>query len=99
VDRGVAADRYGLPCTRVEVGVRYTISLNDEEAAVLDALAHLNGYTGRPGAWVGDQVRLLVNRRSGDPDVKQLIQARAHYRQTHGRRTRHGLGVIDGGAA
>lgn len=78
---------------------RYTVSLSAEEAEVLDAVAHLNGYTGRPGAWIGDQVRLLVLKRKGDQDVQRLIRAREQYQAGRGRRTKHGLGVIDGGAA
>jgi hypothetical protein len=78
---------------------RYTVSLSAEEADVLDAVAHLNGYTGRPGAWIGDQVRLLVLAKRGDADVKRLIRAREQYQQSRGRRTKHGLGVIDGGAS
>lgn len=77
----------------------FTISLSAEEAQVLEAIAYLNGYTERPGAWVGDQVRILVARRSGDDDVQRLIRAREQHQATRGRRTRHGFGVIDGGAA
>lgn len=58
---------------------RFTVSLSADEADVLDAVAHLNGYTGRPGAWIGDQVRQLVLERKGDDDVKRLSQAREQY--------------------
>lgn len=78
---------------------RYSFTLDEDQADVLDALACLAGYTGRPGAWVGDQVRGLVTKRAADPDVRELAAARAAYRQTTPRLTRHGFGVIDGGAA
>jgi hypothetical protein len=87
---------------RVSTRRRYSYTLDEEQADVLDALALLNGYTGRGGAWVADQIRRFLATKADDPDVVDLLEARRKFRAEHrivGRPTRHRFGVIDGGAA
>jgi hypothetical protein len=76
---------------------RYTISLTDDEATVVNAVAALNGYAGRPGAWIGDQVRIMVTARRKDAAVQRAIRAKQQYQASRPDRVRHGFGVIDGG--
>ena len=78
---------------------KVTISFDPDDAEVLDALAHLAGYTGRAGSWIGDEVRKMIARKRGDEDVQRLVKAREQYQARRPDRIRHGLGVIDGGAA
>lgn len=62
---------------------RFTITVSDEHAQVLDALAHLDarieGYTGRTGAWLAENVRRYAEAHRNDKSVVAALKNRESY--------------------
>jgi len=75
-----------------------TVTLTDEVAELLDAIAFVDGHKKRAGAARWAVYRFALDRKD-DPAVRALIGAREEYQARRGTRRRGHLGVIDGGAA
>jgi hypothetical protein len=84
---------------------RFTVSVDDDTAEVLASLAHLDGFTGRTGAWIADRMTLAAQQAATHADVVADLANRRSYQEVQAAQARtssatgkpYRFGVIDGG--